>query len=181
MQPIRDNHPLKHLFSGLVEHTFQAELGLCDPALADYVADLLVTFTHVDEMVIARDAAGRPIAEISEIIANFELEGADDDGGRRRFLHRRIGDYTLFWSGVFPEGMGRSSGPTWRDLLVDYISFGKRSYAIASELTPVGEVPDASLLHRLSEDFEVCAHGLGLVRLELGSSDSGDGKLEIIY
>ncbi len=179
MEPIRENHPLKHLFSGLVEHAFQSELGICDPELSDYVADLLVTFTHVDEMMVARDAAGRPIAEIAEIIANFELEGTDITGDRGRFLHRRIGDYTLFWSGIYPESVPRTSGPSWRDHLIEYVVFGKRAYAIASQLTPAGEVPPSDLLKRLSEDFETCAHGLGLVRQELvnGGGNCGDGEL----
>jgi hypothetical protein len=175
MLPIRDDHPIKHLFSGLVEHAFQTELGMCDPALADYVADLLVAFVRMDEMSIARDAAGRPVGEIAEMIGKWTAARELPLGDRDRFLHRRIGDYTLFWSGVYPEGVGRCTGPLWRDLMIEYISFGKRSYAIASELTPPNEKPPARLLRRLSEDFESCVYGLGLVRQGLGESEQAGG------
>ena len=174
MQPIRGDHPLKQLFSGLVEHAFQTEVGICDPAVADYVSDLLVAFVHVDEMTIARDAAGRPVGEIAGMIGRWELAGDLPLEVRDRFVHRRIGDYTLFWTGVYPEGVQRCAGASWRDQMVDYISFGKRSYAIASELTPPDDEPPPRLFRRLSEGFESCVHGLGIVRRDLNS----DGVLE---
>ena len=178
--PIRTNHPLKQLFAGLVEHSFQAELGICDPALADYLADLLIDFVRMDEMNIARDAAGRPVAEIAELIGQCEIASDMTPLARDRFVHRRVGDYTLFWTGVFPEGVRRTTGASWRDAMHDYVACGKRSYAIASELTPVDEIPPPRLLRRLSEDFESCVHGLGLVRRELGSAGTGDGP-DIVY
>jgi hypothetical protein len=175
MLPIRDDHPIKHLFSGLVEHAFQTELGMCDPALADYVSDLLVAFVHMDEMSIARDAAGRPVGEIAEMIDKWSRARELPIVDRDRFLHRRIGDYTLFWSGVYPEGVGRCTETYWRDQMVEYIAFGKRSYAIASELTPPDDKPPARLLRRLSEEFESCVYGLGLVRQGLGETGSSGG------
>ena len=178
--PIRDNHPLRQLFGGLVEHAFQRELGICDPALADYLSDLLVQFVHIDEMTIARDAAGRPLGEIAELIGRHEVAEDAPLDVRSRFVHRRIGDYALFWTGVYPEGVRRTCGGTWRDLMIDYVSFGKRSYAIASELTPPEAAPPAGLLRRLSEHFEFCVHGLGIVRAGLDSPGLGE-QGDLIY
>lgn len=180
MLPIRNDHPLKHLFAGLVEHAFQTELGICDPAVADYVADLLIDFVRMDEMSIARDAAGRPVAEVADLIGQCELSGGLSPLARDRFVHRRLGDYTLFWTGIYPEGVQRVVGPTWRDTVAEYVNFGKRSYAIASELTPADDIPPPRLLRRLSEEFESCVHGLGLVRQELNTPGGGEGP-EIIY
>jgi hypothetical protein len=180
MLPIRENHPLKQLFAGLVEHAFQTEIGICDPAVADYVADLLIEFVRMDEMSIARDAAGRPVAEVADIIGRWELAADVSPLARDRFVHRRVGDYTLFWTGIYPEGVRRHSGPSWRDTVADYVIMGKRSYAIASELTPADELPPPRLLRRLSEEFETCVHGLGLVRQELGTTGQTEGP-EIIY
>jgi len=180
MIPIRPNHPLKQLFGGLVEHAFQRELGICDPAVADYVADLLIDFVRMDEMSIARDAAGKPVGEIADIIGRCELAQDLSPSARDRFIHRRVGDYTLFWTGVFPEGVRRNIGATWRDTMVDYVSFGKRSYAIASELTPDDEEPPPRLFRRLSDGFESCVHGLGLVRQELSTQAPLDGP-DIVY
>lgn len=164
MVRIRDDHPLKLLFTGLVEHAFFADLGICDPKLTDYVSELLVTFVHVDNIVLARDAQGRPVTEVAEIFTKWESTNDLPATIRDRTLHRRIGDYTLFWTGVYPERMKRSAGRSWRDRAAEYVSFGKRSYAIASELTPPDTLPPPDLLRRLSEDFEFCVHGLGLVR-----------------
>ncbi|HRX84091.1 MAG TPA: hypothetical protein P5572_03645 [Phycisphaerae bacterium] len=180
MLPIRKDHPLKHLFAGLVEHAFQTELGICDPAVADYLSDLLIEFVRMDEMSIARDVAGRPVAEVADLIGQCELTGGLSPLARDRFVHRRLGDYTLFWTGIYPEGVKRVAGPSWRDTVAEYVNFGKRSYAIASELTPLDELPPPRLLRRLSEEFESCVHGLGLVRQELGTPGPNDGP-EIIY
>jgi hypothetical protein len=180
MLPIRDNHPLRHLFAGLVEHAFQQEMGICDPSLADYLSDLLVQFVHIDEMTIARDAAGRPIGEVAELIGKWEVADDASLDVRSRFVHRRIGDYALFWTGIYPEGVRRSVGPTWRDRMVDYVNYGKRSYAIASELTPPQEQPPPALLRQLSEHFEFCVHGLGLVRAGLDTPLPGE-QGDLIY
>ncbi|MCA9253604.1 MAG: hypothetical protein R3E58_05895 [Phycisphaerae bacterium] len=181
MLPIRDNHPLKRLFTGLVEHAFQTELGICDPALADYVSDLLIDFVRIDEMVIAREAVGKPVTEIAEMIANFESDRMAVDATRDPYVHRRIGDYTLFWTGVYPEGVGRSRSATWSDRVSEYVSFGKRSYAIASELTPPDVDPPPRLLRRLSEDFETCACGLGIVRHNLDHQRTDGDPGDLIY
>jgi hypothetical protein len=182
MLPIRDNHPLRQLFGGLVEHAFQRELGICDPALADYLSELLVQFVHIDELTIARDAAGRPLGEIADLIGRHEVAADAPLDVRSRFVHRRIGDYALFWTGVYPESVRRSSGASWRDVLVDYVTYGKRSYAIASELTPPEAEPPADLLRNLSEHFEFCVHGLGLVRAGLDSPNLADSAgSDLIY
>ena len=178
MLPIRDDHPLKLLFTGLVEHAFQAELGICDPALSDYVADLLIEFVHVDQPLIAKGTEGQPVSELAEILRQLEAGADEPQRVRDRRVHQRIGDFTLFWAGVFPEGVRRSPGPAWRDRISEYVVCGKRSYAIASELTQPAEDPPADLLKRLSDDFEFCVHGLGIVRRELGEQQTaGDGDL----
>ncbi len=181
MLPIRDDHPLKRLFTGLVEHAFQTELGICDPALADYVSDLLVDFVRIDEMVIANEATGKPVSEIAEMIARFEGSESITDTTRDPYIHRRIGDYTLFWTGVYPEGVRRSTKATWSDRVSDYVTFGKRSYAIASELTPPDVDPPSRILRRLSEDFETCACGLGIVRHSLDNQRADGDPGDLIY
>ena len=54
--------------------------------------------------------------------------------------------------------------PTWRDCIRDYVAQGKRSYRIASDLGAEDSEPPSDLLRQLSEGFESCVHGLGLVR-----------------
>jgi hypothetical protein len=77
-------------------------------------------------------------------------------------VNQYIGDFTLFWAGVYPEILRpRHCGV---DRLVPYVQVGKRSYGIASELSGTHDVPPAELLAQLSDQFEFCVHGLHLVR-----------------
>ena len=50
MLPIREDHPLRRMFTGLLDHAFCAEIGICDPQLTGYLADLLVAFVHIDQL-----------------------------------------------------------------------------------------------------------------------------------
>ena len=158
---IASNHPLRKLFRGLVEQVFMTEMGICDPGLTDYIGGLLGDFVHVDTIFRLRTVDGRVIHEISRAEAEAYL-GPEVDGTRRtRVVNRYIGDFTLFWTGVYPESLRRRSSV---DRLQEYVLQGRRSYGIASELTSAQAQPPATLLRKLSEEFENCVHGLHLVR-----------------
>jgi hypothetical protein len=95
-------------------------------------------------------------------------------GESKREVHRHIGDYTLFWSGVFPEAVRRMRSPLRRDSLVDYCREGKRNYYIASTIRVADRDLETDVLHRLSHDFELCMYGLNEVRREWERRDEGD-------
>lgn len=183
MKPIPEEHPLHRLFKGLVESTFYTEMGVCDPYLTDYIADLLVSFVHVDAMVVLKGAQGRPLEQIAnmlEAVLDNEQQAGIGDGLR---LHRHIGDLALFWSGLYPEYLHRRRGVVGKDQLLDYVTRGKRAYAVASDLSDEDSQPRSSLLRRLSCEFEVCCHGLGLVRRgwqEIDPQASG-GATGLVY
>lgn len=161
---IPPDSPLHRLFAGLVEHVFFVDFGVCEPPIVQYLANLLTQFTHVDNIYCLQDARGRPLEEIAEMIADTDL-GPETTGQQRTWLiHRHIGDYTLFWTGVYPEGLRRLQMPHRADHFIDFLHQGKRSYAIASDLGDEDSDPPPPLLRRLSEDFELCMHGLGRVR-----------------
>lgn len=164
MKSIREDHPLRRLFKGLVENAFCTEVGLCDPALTDYLIDLLVNFVRLDELYALRDAAGRRLDQVGDMLASLTC---GTDGAREEdelLVYRHIGDFALFWSGVYPEHLRHSRGIAFKDRLLDYVQQGKRSYGIASRLADENASPPASLFGRLSSEFEFCCHGLGLVR-----------------
>ena len=75
-----------------------------------------------------------------------------------------MGDFTLFWTGVFPEGVGRLAAVSGGDALLDWKEEGKRAYYLAS-VEGAGEV-EAPVFRRLSAEFELCAFGLSRVRKE---------------
>jgi hypothetical protein len=168
VKPLGEHHPLRRFFRGLVENVFAAELGLCNPTLADYLADLLTGFIHIDRLRAIRDAEGKPLDQIADMLALVvRAEQGETPGANRTCtIYRHIGDFSLFWTGVYPESLRRRRALPTKDRLLDYVQQGKRSYALASELTREDSIPPPRLLRHLSEHFEACVHGLGRVRTE---------------
>jgi hypothetical protein len=148
------------MFRGLTEHTFECELGIADPRLVGYVANLLACFVPSQVIWKLRDGQGRRLQEVTAMVAAAETAA---DAERRRECHRHVGDYTLFWTGVYPEALGKLQALGSADHLIDFQRQGKRSYYLASTLV---EGDDAPILRRLSEQFELCAFGLSRVRRE---------------
>src|SRR5262249_54326600 len=108
-----------------------------------------------------RDPHGRPLTEVGAMIAAAE---AASDATRRRECHRHVGDYTLFWTGVYPEALDKMRRAGSADALINYQEQGTRSSYLASTLSD-GE-PDGPLLRRLSDRFDWSAFGLSCVRRE---------------
>ena len=156
---VPESHPLHKLFRALTESTFLSELGIGDPRLVGYVADLLARFVPSENVWRLRDGQGRRLTEVTAMIAAAEAAGDDD---RRRDCHRHVGDFTLFWTGVYPEALARLQSTRTADHLIDFQRQGKRSYYLASTF----EGEEAPVLRRLSDEFEICAFGLSRVRRE---------------
>jgi hypothetical protein len=157
---IPESHPLHRLFRGITEQTFMAELGIGDPSLVGYLANLLAAFVPSDAVWKLRDGQGRRLKVVAAMVA--EAEAAPND--ERRFeCHRHVGDFTLFWTGVFPESLPRLRGADSPDHLIHFQQQGKRSYYLASTLDGGA---DAMILRRLSHEFELLAFGLSRVRRE---------------
>jgi len=156
------DHPLRRYFSGLTEHAFVDSLGMADPRLVDYLSLLLARFIHMD--AAQRLQTG---ARTLEQVADMLLEAAALPTGRTcREVHRHIGDFTLFWTGVYPESLQRLRSVLRKDRFIDYCEQGKRSYWIASTYADDPYAEEAPVLRRLSEQFELCAWGLRQVRKE---------------
>jgi len=163
MWSLKPEHPLRRLFAGLTEHTFLNRLGVGDPALVDYLSALLSRFLHFDQIFRLRNAQGRRLEEVADVLIEAE---ALREGRTRREVHRHIGDFTLFWTGVYPEAVNRLRSALSKDYFIDYCQQGKRSYYIASTFEEDAYREEAPVLRRLSEDFELCAYGLNQVRRE---------------
>jgi len=158
------DHPLRRLFAGLTEHAFLTTLGVGDPRLIDYLAALLSRFIHVDALYRLRNTQGRRLEEVAEMM--LEAESLPHEGRTRREVHRHIGDFTLFWTGIYPEALNRLRSVMRKDHFIDYCTQGKRSYYIASTFEDDPYREEAPVLRRLSEEFELCAYGLNQVRRE---------------
>lgn len=161
-QSIPSRHPLRRLFEGLVQHAFHERLGVPDPRLLDYLADLLCRFVHMDAIFSLRDPRGRRLEEVAEML--LEASGESACGERERAIHKHIGDFVLFWTGVYPEFLRRLRAPSRKDHLIDYAAQGRRSYYIASTFDRGAFRREAPVLRRLSAELELCVFGLSLVR-----------------
>lgn len=158
------DHPLKRYFTGVTEQTFMSDLGVADPQLIDYLSELLSRFIHVDAIYKLRSGAGQRLEEVAEML--MEVEAVPPEGRTSREMHRHIGDFTLFWTGVYPEVLHRQRSPVAKDHFIDYCEQGKRSYYIASTFEDEPYKEESPVLRRLSERFELCAFGLTKVRHE---------------
>ncbi|MCS7047612.1 MAG: hypothetical protein NZO58_14740, partial [Gemmataceae bacterium] len=157
------NHPLRRYFSGLTEHTFVENLGVADPHLVDYLSLLLARFIHMNDVRRWHAETERSLEQVADML----VEASALPAGRTcREIHRHIGDFTLFWTGVYPEALKRLRAQTRKDHFIDYCAQGKRSYWIASTYSDGPYSAEAPVLRRLSEQFEMCAWGLGQVRKE---------------
>jgi hypothetical protein len=155
-------HPLRELFHGWVQHVFMTEVGICNHRLLDYVGDILIEFIHVDRIYRLRTVDGQVIREISRMEADACIPVGASTSERTRLISRYVGDFTLFWAGVYPEALRpRGCGV---DRLREYLLQGKRSYEIAGSLSPPDTHPPGDLLRELSQEFEACVHGLQRVR-----------------
>src|SRR6185503_16995970 len=159
---------VRRFFTGLTEYTFEGRLGVADPPLIDYIAELLVRFVRSDDMYAVRSVRGQRLIAVTDMLA----EAQHREGPARQQVHRHIGDFTLFWTGVYPEvadGMRRGG----KDAFIDYQQQGKRAYWIASTIPVERETPPADVLKRLSENFDLCVYGLSEVRRQW-EDQSGD-------
>ena len=154
---------LQRYFTGLAESVFESHLGVADVSLIDYISDLLLRFARIDAVHRVRNLGGRPMTEVAEMLyeANARV------GTAKRAVHRHIGDFTLFWAGVYPEALRELRSPSKKDHFIDYCAQGKRAYFIASTIDSDDETDTPSaILEQLSSQFEMCAYGLREVRRE---------------
>ena len=87
---------------------------------------------------------------------------------RERQVRKHIGDFTLFFTGMFPESIQH-----WRlrrhrrEGFVDYMKAGKESYYIVSKFEHFEYAKVAPLFANLSRNFEGCVYGLNMVKNDL--------------
>ncbi|QDU94223.1 hypothetical protein [Lignipirellula cremea] len=162
---------LDRFFAGMAENVFQSQLGVADPPMVDYLSQLLIRFIRMDAVQRVRNPRGKQLGAIGEMLSEAEARVGD----ARREVHRHIGDFALFWAGIYPETLRRARGAEAYDFYGDYCQHGKHAYYIASTIEASSET-DANndVLQRLSKEFEMCAYGLREVRREWERSHEGD-------
>lgn len=168
MADIGPSNPLYDVFRDLVDTALVRELGPpVDAEVGGYLAMLLVDFAHADRIFAVRDASGRRLRSVSEMLPEANVLESADSFERERAVHKHIGDFILFWSGVYPEFLRRLRVEFLPDLAVNYSRQGQASYHVVSTFDYSPHAEEAPKFRRLSEGFETYAYCLRTIRDEL--------------
>jgi len=166
---VPESHSLNRLFLELVNRNFEEFVGLHDGEVSSYIANLLSEFCEAEQLYRIRDAAGRPLHDVGEMLLESNpVYGPAPSFDRERQVRKHIGDYSLFFSGMFPESINH-----WRlrrqrlENFVDFMRAGKESYWIVSKFEFFEYAKVAPLFKKLSQEFERCVVGLNMVKAEL--------------
>ncbi len=170
---IDPSHPLRKLFRRALD--FGLKYNPTDKTgVAGYIEEqILCEFIHVDNLYKIRDASGKSLEDIADMIAEGDILLNAESFLREFQVHKHIGDYTLFMLGLFPNTLCRKKGKEFvlgkivvpgASLSEHYMLQGQRSYRIASKFV------NRELFMELSSNFLLYMNILDLVRIYLESS-----------
>lgn len=131
------------------------EQGLAQPALVDYVSELLTRFARVNVLFPLHSADGRPIETIAGLLMAWQAETGDaakPGHTRETLVLHHIADYALFMSGVFRERL------KYRGQITYYRDHGRSAFARCARLESSPQ--RAAVLRRVSHDFEPISNAL---------------------
>ena len=171
MGEISDRHPLRTLLADKIAKHFGREVGLRDEDNLGLSRQPAHRILRHPQSLCAQKCArplarrrGRHACSKSDPIFGTQAQSFD----RERQVRKHIGDFTLFYSGMFPEAINRFRLRRQRlESLIDFVHAGKESYFIVSQFDQMEYRKVAPLFGRLSQEFETCVFGLNLVRQDL--------------
>jgi hypothetical protein len=166
---VEEAHPLQQLFQELIGRHYAEEIGIRDPQVVAYVSHLLSEFCEADQLYKVRDAANRALSDVGEMLLESDpVYGPAPSFDRERQVRKHIGDYTLFFAGMFPESINHLRLHRQRlENFVEWIKAGKESYYIVSKFEHFEYQKVAPLFASLSQNFEGCVYGLNMVKNDL--------------
>jgi hypothetical protein len=157
------------MFQELVSYHFSYDVGIRDSEVHAYVSSLLCEFCDAEQLYKICDAAGRRLHDVGEMLLESDpVYGEAPSFDRERQVRKHIGDYTLFFTGLFPESINHHRLRRQRlESFVDFMKAGKESYYIVSKFEHFEYAKVAPLFARLSKEFEHCVYGLNQVKNDL--------------
>ena len=164
-----ESHALQELFTDLIHQHFDRDIGLRDSEVQDYIVNMLAEFCECEQLFKVRDATGRPLGDVGEMLLEADpIYGPAPSFDRERQVRKHIGDYILFFSGMFPESINHCRLRRQRlENFVDFMKAGKESYYIVSKFDQFEYARLAPLFAKLAREFESCVYGLNLVKGDL--------------
>ena len=151
---IPENHPLTTLFRSLAERGL-TQAKLHDRDILLYLADLLVEFMFIENLYRLRDAEGKPL----EYLVDMLDQAVETEMPDKKECYKHIGDYSLFMLGMFPEFLARRRS---RLSPAYYADTGRIGYQTAGELESDGW--QVMVFRKLADKFEHCVISLNCVR-----------------
>ena len=166
---IPESHPLQQLFEDLVGRHYAEEIGIRDPQIVAYVSHLLAEFCDAEQLFKIRNTFNRPLSDVGEMLLEADpVYGPASSFDRERQVRKHIGDYILFFAGMFHESINHFRLRRQRlENLVDWVKAGKESYYIVSKFEHFEYAKVAPLFASLSKNFEECVYGLNMVKNDL--------------
>ena len=168
MSKAQASSSLREFFSACAQKSFR-ELGLHDPAITDYVTDVLTTFARTDALYqISTPLTQRSdnlITALGQFYAGMQpsIQGQSADRQEREF-RKYTGDYVLFMSGLFRAFVEK------KGVLDYYFQEGQRSYRKVSELDVQLYQSGFLLFDELAKNFEFYSGALDYMRKSIFAS-----------
>jgi len=152
--------PVRSLFTEALRESFD-DLDIHDKGATGYLADLLVRFAAITEM-LPEGVTGERLQSIAERMAEIQRSWAIDAGqfdpAREFGIRRALADYTLFMSGFFWEWVKA------RSVTRHYVREGKRAYRFVAEYHRAQGHAEAVLYQTLAARFETYAAVVSYMR-----------------
>lgn len=166
MKEISSSHPLSMLLIDLINQEVERHIGsTVAPSTKSYLGALLLDFMRTDRLYQIRSADGKPVQSIIEMLAEGDVRTKADSFDREREVHKHIGDFILFWTGIYPEHFKQSP---LSDLTLHYMQQGKQSYHLVSTFNHKPYDAEAPIFDQLSQGFEDFAFILNQVGYKSG-------------
>jgi hypothetical protein len=152
-------------FYVLVRHVFN-RAGICDRDVADYVAEVLAEYSRAEQMQCRVKGEEKSLEYFVDMLG--ALQTADD--ATSFYLRAHIGNYSLFFSGIFSERIRFRAEFRGCPGLRYYEALGQSSYRVASDHRLARK-------YDLAKVFDVLAERFQTTRLAL--NDLGDRLLTV--
>ena len=165
---VSESNPLQRFFHELVERKY-CEAGIRNSEVQSYVSNLLTEFCEGENLYKIRGENGESLCDVGAmLLAADPVYGPAPSFDRERQVRKHIGDYSLFFTGMFPEALNHTRLRRARlEGLIDFIRAGKESYFIVSKFEHFEYAKVAPLFRRMSHEFEQLVYGLNQVKNDL--------------
>lgn len=164
------HHPLYLLFFEAVNEAVTRHVdSRHDATVSRYLAGLLVTFSHTDQVFRIHDREGRRLVTISDMLSEGDIRANADSFARERQVHQHIADFILFWTGVYPKYLrSMTLLSDAGEVIRDYREQARESYYLVSHYESLQNPDEAQTYRQLGEGFDDYVFCLGAVRTRLG-------------